>query len=128
MAMAKPESTSPACTKCGQLHNRVTPWGKPEELCEACDKARLAEINRVYEYYEQHPEKCCCFMYLGRACCLAPQHGDKWRVNGIDDGERFYFLIHAHNRKEDFEVGTAACQDIGEEFISVRKFKDSDEC
>ena len=59
---------SATCTKCGNPHGRKKPWnGESEDLCEACENARLDEINRISEHHERHPEECCCHTYLGRA-------------------------------------------------------------
>jgi len=123
--MAKAKSTPPACTKCGLHSRRVDHFGELDELCEACETARLDEINRVYQHSEQHPDECCCQTFLGRHCCMAPIHGDKWQVNGIDNGERFCFFIRAKDRKEAMEVGTEACLDNGEECIGVTRVRNT---
>jgi hypothetical protein len=119
--MENRNTTQTACTKCGIRPRRIDRWGSVDDLCEACEEARVAESYRIAEHHEQHPDECCCHTYLGRPCCTAPIHGEKWRVNGIDNGERFCFFIRAKSRKKAMEVGTEACQCNGEECISVTK-------
>lgn len=114
-------ATSPACTKCGNKPCFIDHWGRFAQLCKSCEKARLDEIERIYAHHEQHPEDCCCDTFLTRACCMAAIHGDEWRVNAIQDGQRFCFFIRAKDKKEAMQVGTEACQDNGEECISVSK-------
>jgi hypothetical protein len=96
------------------------------KICESCNQARVAEINRISKHYDDHPDECCCHTFFGRASCKSPIHGDWWRVNGIDDGQRFYFFIRASDRKDAMEIGSEACQSNGEECISVRKAKENE--
>lgn len=122
MAQAN-ENTSPACTKCGRPHSRKDPWGNLAELCEACEEARVAEINRIHEHYEQHPDECCCRTYLGRECCMAPIHGDVYRAECIEHGERFHTDFRARGRKEAEALGRDLAAGWGGECISVRKVR-----
>src|SRR5713101_649783 len=92
--------TLSACKTCGVFHTRKNRRGEQEEWCGSCEERRLSEINRISEYFEKRPDECCCKTYLGRDCCKSAIHGDWWKVNGIDNGERFYFEIRAANRKE----------------------------
>src|SRR5262249_34046665 len=69
------QAAAVACTECGAPHGRRDPRnGAPEERCESCEEARVAEIDRIAERHEKHPGECCCHTYLGRACCMAPAH------------------------------------------------------
>lgn len=117
--MGNVQFTSPACIKCGQNVHSTDP--RPNGLCESCEAARLKEINDIYEYFTRNPEECCCHTYLGRHDCMSPTHGDKWKVNAISDGQRFHYIIRAHDRKEAMEVGREMCEDNGEECTSVKK-------
>jgi hypothetical protein len=122
--MANADETPLTCTECGKNAVHKTPWR--DDLCNACDQARVEEIHRIAEHYERHPDECCCHTYLGRHCCESPIHGGWWRVNGIENGERFYFLIRAKSRAEAMAVGTEACLDNGEECIGVTQAKNKD--
>jgi hypothetical protein len=119
--MAVPQTTPPACTKCGINLRRMNHWGEPDDLCDACEKARIEDGKRVADHHEKHPDDCCCGTYLGRPCCMAPSHGDRWRVNAVSDGERFCYIIRAQDRKEAMEVGRNMCEGNGEECISVAR-------
>jgi hypothetical protein len=111
-----------ACTTCGTPHGRGDPRnGAPEERCEACEAARVAETNRIAEHYEKHTDECCCHTYLGRACCMAPIHGDLYRAECIENGDRFYTDFRAKGRKEAEELGQEIATEWGGECISVRK-------
>src|SRR5438128_1325989 len=72
---SRDDDAKAACAKCGTPHGRRTPRdGEPEDLCDACEKARVEEIHRIAEHYRRHPAECCCQTYMGRACCMAPIH------------------------------------------------------
>ncbi len=91
-----------------------------------CDKqARLDEIHRVADHYEQHPEECCCDTYLGRGCCMAPIHGDLWRATCIENGDRFTSDLRAKSRVEAIKLGQEIASEWGGECISVRKVRDN---
>ena len=124
--MANANDTSPACTKCRLHPCFIDRWGNLRDLCETCEKARIDEISRICNHYEQHPDECCCDTFLGRDCCMAPVHGDMWRVNAISDGQKFCYSIRARSRHEAREVGQEMCQDNGEECISVSKLLEQD--
>src|SRR5687768_7454040 len=85
--------TPPTCPTCGIRPRRVDNRGEFDNLCETCEPRRVDEILRVSDHHDRHPDECCCATFLGRHCCLAPVHGDWWRVNAISDGERFYYVI-----------------------------------
>ena len=124
--MANPDDTSPACTKCGTYHDRKKPWnGESEDLCDACEKSRVDEINRIADYHERHPDECCCQTYLGRNCCMAPIHGDVYRANCIEHGERFSTEFRARGIREAREIGRDEAAVWGGECINVRKIKNS---
>jgi hypothetical protein len=110
------------CTKCGKPHGRTKPWnGDAEDLCDACEKARVEEIHRVAEHYRLHPDECCCHTYLARSCCMAPIHGDVYRALCIENGERFVTDFRASNRTEAMELGREHAAGWGGECVSVRK-------
>lgn len=119
--MGETPTTSPACTRCGVRPRRTDSRGAFDDLCEDCENARVEETLRIGEYYQQHPDECCCHTYLGRHCCMAPAHGDRWRVNAISDGERFCYIIRAADRGEALVLGREMCQDNGEECVSVAR-------
>jgi hypothetical protein len=119
---SRDEETAAACTKCGTPHGRRDPRnGAPEERCELCEEERVAETNRIAEHYETHPDECCCHTYMGRACCMAPIHGDVYRAFCIENGERFCTDFRAKGRKEAEELGRELAAEWGGECISVRK-------
>lgn len=91
--------------------------------CAESEKARIAEVNRIAEHFGKHPEKCCCHTYLGRACCMAPIHGDIYRAICIENGDRFYVEFRAKSREEAKELGQEHASEWGGECISVSKVK-----
>jgi hypothetical protein len=119
--MANANETSLVCAKCGLHPSRLDPWGKLDDLCEACEKARIAETNRIAEHYENHPDECCCDTYLYRDCCMAPIHGDVYEALCIENGERFYTDLRAASREEAEQLSQEIAAGWGGECISVRK-------
>ena len=113
-----------SCTQCGAPHTRTKPWnGEPEDLCDGCENARRAEINRVYEHHERHPDECCCATFLGRECCMAPIHGDLYRALCIEHGERFTTDFRAKDREEAMALGREHASGWGGECIRVWKVR-----
>jgi hypothetical protein len=114
----------PACTRCGNPHDRRDRRsGEPEALCQTCEDARRAEIERIAEHHERHPEECCCHTYLGRKCCMAPIHGDVYRALCIEHGERFTTDFRAKSLLEAKDLGRVLAAVWGGECLSVRKVR-----
>lgn len=120
LPMIDATTTSPACTTCGIRPGTATSHGF-DALCKECNEARVQELYRITEHYEQHPTECCCNTFLGRHSCMALAHGERWRVKAISDGQRFCYVIRAKDRAEAMEVGSEMCEDNGEECIGVTK-------
>jgi len=114
----------PTCPTCGARPRRTDSRGEFDDLCDPCEQERVDEIHRVSDRHERHPDECCCHTFLGRHCCTAPAHGGWWRVNAISDGERFYYVIRARDRKEALAIGREMCRDNGEECLSVTRARD----
>jgi hypothetical protein len=115
------QKTASACTKCGKQHTRKKPSNRePEEYCKACDQALVAEVGRIAEHYERHPDECCCHTYLGRDCCMSPIHGDMYRALCIEHGNRFYADLRARSPEEAWELAQECARGWGGECYSVR--------
>jgi hypothetical protein len=56
---------------------------------------------------------------------MAPIHGDVYRANCIEQGERFFTEFRATTAREAMEIGRAMAKTWGGECISVRKIKNS---
>ena len=54
---------------------------------------------------------------------MAPIHGDVYRANCIEHGERFRTEFRARNVREAMEIGKEDAADWGGECISVQKIK-----
>lgn len=121
--MTETLSTSATCATCGIRPRRTDPWGRLDERCDDCEAARVEEVNRIASHHELHPDECCCHTYLGRASCMAPAHGDQWRVNAISNGERFCYVIRADSRREAAAIGREMCQSNGEECVGVARLR-----
>ena len=72
----------------------------------------------------QPSEECCCHTELGRACCMAPIHGDLYRAHCIEHGERFFTDFRSKNRKEAAEMGREIGYEWGGECIHVERLRE----
>ena len=107
-----------------------TPVGWKEELYR-CDKCyRIIDQNtlevvaiatRLSPTQSQKTGECVCDTFYGRKCCKHESHGDAWKAQCIENGQRFACELRANTKEEALELGKEIAALYGGECIDVAR-------